>query len=47
MHVTNPKPEPWKRVKRRRKRLWQQERERVREAQWEKDGRCCAGNPWC
>jgi 5-methylcytosine-specific restriction endonuclease McrA len=36
-----PKPEPWKRVKARRKRQWQKARDRVREAQWEKDGRCC------
>jgi 5-methylcytosine-specific restriction endonuclease McrA len=39
--ATNPKPEPHDRVKARRRRQFDAARARVREAQWEKDGRCC------
>lgn len=42
MHQANWKPEPHKKVKARRKRHFQQEREMAREARWEMDGRCCA-----
>ena len=41
MHQTFPKPEPYKKVKARRQRQWQAARDRVREARWEADGRCC------
>ena len=40
-HVTNPKPEPHKRVKARLKRLWQKARQRSREMRYERDGGCC------
>lgn len=37
----NWKPEPHKKVKSRRRREWQKERDRVREQRWEMDDRCC------
>ena len=40
MHVTNPKPEPWRRVKGRRKRHEAAVRKTVREQTVERDGYC-------
>lgn len=41
MHVTNPKPEPWKRVKARRKREWQKQRKAARAERYKRDdGKC-------
>ena len=37
----NPKPEPWKKVKARRKREWQRARKSCRAARYMKDGGCC------
>lgn len=41
MHHTLPKPEPYKRVKARRKREQQKLRDVARELRWLMDGKCC------
>lgn len=41
MHVTNPKPEPYKRVKARRRRLFAKARKSCRAARYFQDGGCC------
>lgn len=41
MHVTFPKPEPWKRVKARRKRQRAKARKTCRAVRYAKDGGCC------